>query len=469
LVQITNEGCVTSAGSIIDPSQGKYSRATNAARRKQPKEKSDPPLNDMGSRSSLENEAFGPELERPDVIEGSIEMKRAVQEPKVGKGIIYLITNLINGKRYVGQSILTMAKRWSLHKSDAKRGSFSAISQAIRMHGAKNFSLELLVEADREQLNDLERKFILDLNTRAHDGRGYNLTPGGDNCQGCFSEETLRKISSIQKALWGSAEKRQLWSETMKALRAEHPDISQRQSETMKAHLAANPEIALKHSECMKALYAAEPQRAIKHSGAMKARWEDWEFRLDMSKKQKDSYRTHPRRASNHSDALKTCWMRPGFRIQMSKRHEARYASPEERRRTGEACQASSIVSNATGYRGVTKHGIGWRAQIKFCRKKYHLGTYSTPEKAALAYNQKAVELFGPGAFQNQIPVLLASEQYGQIQLTPTIGRMVQSHPVVSHRGRPPAAATRSVSIKSLLYTRPTSVVSSRAGRPRRL
>jgi hypothetical protein len=189
----------------------------------------------------------------------------------------------------------------------------------------------------------------------------------------------------------------------MKALRAEHPDISQRQSEKMKAHLAANPEISLKHSECMKALYATEPNRAVKHSRAMKARWEDWEFRLDMSKKQKDSYHAHPQRASNHSDAMKAIWMRPGFRSEMSKRHEARYTSPEERRRTSESCQASRVVSNPTGYRGVTKHGIGWHAKIKCCGKTYHLGTYSTPEKAALAYNQKAIELFGPGAFQNKI------------------------------------------------------------------
>ena len=47
-------------------------------------------------------------------------------------GIIYLIRNLVNGKGYVGQTILTSRKRWSLHKSGARRGEGFPIYRAIR-------------------------------------------------------------------------------------------------------------------------------------------------------------------------------------------------------------------------------------------------------------------------------------------------------------------------------------------------
>lgn len=56
-----------------------------------------------------------------------------------------------------------------------------------------------------------------------------------------------------------------------------------------------------------------------------------------------------------------------------------------------------------TGYKGVAKHGNGWRAQIKFNQKQIRLGTYATPEKAAKAYNQAAIALFGNHAVINEV------------------------------------------------------------------
>lgn len=54
-------------------------------------------------------------------------------------------------------------------------------------------------------------------------------------------------------------------------------------------------------------------------------------------------------------------------------------------------------------YKGVTPRKDMWRAQITKDYKKYHIGTYCTEEEAALAYNEKAKELFGEFANLNII------------------------------------------------------------------
>lgn len=44
-----------------------------------------------------------------------------------------------------------------------------------------------------------------------------------------------------------------------------------------------------------------------------------------------------------------------------------------------------------------------WRARIKFQGKEYHIGVFHNAEAAALAYNRKALELFGEFACLNDV------------------------------------------------------------------
>ena len=57
-----------------------------------------------------------------------------------------------------------------------------------------------------------------------------------------------------------------------------------------------------------------------------------------------------------------------------------------------------------TRFRGVTaaRHGR-WKAQISFKDKMIHIGHYLTEEDAAIAYNEKAKELFRDFAYQNKV------------------------------------------------------------------
>lgn len=59
--------------------------------------------------------------------------------------------------------------------------------------------------------------------------------------------------------------------------------------------------------------------------------------------------------------------------------------------------------SSKTGYTGVYKENNRFRAVISLNRKSIHIGMFDTPEKAALAYNQKSKELFGEDGKQNVI------------------------------------------------------------------
>lgn len=51
--------------------------------------------------------------------------------------------------------------------------------------------------------------------------------------------------------------------------------------------------------------------------------------------------------------------------------------------------------SNTSGFKGVSWNNKAkkWNAQIKFQYKKHHLGYYSTPEEASIAYQSAAEKL----------------------------------------------------------------------------
>ena len=69
--------------------------------------------------------------------------------------------------------------------------------------------------------------------------------------------------------------------------------------------------------------------------------------------------------------------------------------------------------SNKTGFRGVSKdpRRDKWRARVFRNSKEIWLGYYDTPEKAALAYNEAALKLYGEFAVLNEVPPVLAREK----------------------------------------------------------
>jgi len=104
---------------------------------------------------------------------------------------VYLLTNTINGKRYVGQTSARIAYRWGNHKAAARKGADTYLCRAIRKYGESAFSVSVLGRAESlEQLDALERCWIAELQTN-NPLCGYNSTSGGD--RPVVTEESRRK------------------------------------------------------------------------------------------------------------------------------------------------------------------------------------------------------------------------------------------------------------------------------------
>jgi hypothetical protein len=62
-------------------------------------------------------------------------MTKKQSKPVYGR--IYLITNTVNGKVYVGKTIGELRRRWSQHIKVAKKGSPTHFSNAIRKYRSR--------------------------------------------------------------------------------------------------------------------------------------------------------------------------------------------------------------------------------------------------------------------------------------------------------------------------------------------
>ncbi len=106
---------------------------------------------------------------------------------------IYVITNLVNAKQYVGIT-KNLKRRWKEHLQ--MNGSAKALHESMKKHGEENFVFTHIADAfDKESASVLERLLIKEHNTLAPSG--YNLTSGG---QGAYdvSYETKEKMRNAR-------------------------------------------------------------------------------------------------------------------------------------------------------------------------------------------------------------------------------------------------------------------------------
>lgn len=111
---------------------------------------------------------------------------------------IYGIQNTVTGEWYVGQS-QNVGKRFGTHMRNLTAGKHENehLQRSFNKYGAESFSFGLLEKCAVSDLDECEKKWIAEKDSKKH---GYNMTYGGGGIRGYFfSEEVKQKMSEVHK------------------------------------------------------------------------------------------------------------------------------------------------------------------------------------------------------------------------------------------------------------------------------
>jgi group I intron endonuclease len=112
-------------------------------------------------------------------------------------GVVYKITNIVNGKIYIGQTTQNLKVRLSQHLSPSSKYCI-LLHKAIKKYGRNSFKIEEIAKCYcLSELNDLEGFYIKQENSLSPNG--YNLLIGGNNKRHHSSTKLKMSISRLGK------------------------------------------------------------------------------------------------------------------------------------------------------------------------------------------------------------------------------------------------------------------------------
>lgn len=113
-------------------------------------------------------------------------------------GLIYKLTNLKDGKIYIGQTVHSLEDRWRRHIEYANRGGEGYLQKAIRTYGPDSFDrMTVTIAYNKQQLDELEKYYICSLDTfNPEVGYNQNWKPGPtDAARQTMSEKNAGELN----------------------------------------------------------------------------------------------------------------------------------------------------------------------------------------------------------------------------------------------------------------------------------
>ncbi len=146
---------------------------------------------------------------------------------------IYKITNKINNKSYIGQSV-NIKRRWAEHRLLHRDESLS-LKRAMRKYGIENFTFEVLEKCSIGELCEKEVHYIQELKPE------YNRCAGGLGSYGhCVSpevKEILRKKGKNQWQSMSPEQQKEQIKNNLKGPRKGHPVSEETRAKLRAANL----------------------------------------------------------------------------------------------------------------------------------------------------------------------------------------------------------------------------------------
>ena len=126
------------------------------------------------------------------------------------QGIIYKLTSP-SKKCYIGQTIQSLERRLSIHKSEKRN---RPLANAIKKYGINNFKIEILELCNENIISNRECHWIAAINCKTPNG--YNLSDGGERGPRGY-KMTAEQKAKISKALKGKKRSKEFCEKMSKA------------------------------------------------------------------------------------------------------------------------------------------------------------------------------------------------------------------------------------------------------------
>lgn len=167
---------------------------------------------------------------------------------------LYHVVCLVNGKQYIGITVMNYMRRWSQHVSESRTGT-RKLARAIRKYGASSFEITLLHSyISVEDAKDAERDVIAGLDLVAN---GYNMLHGGNAGPMLgrkHSPEQIAKIAAANRGKKRTPEQRQRMSDSKRGRPANPQAIEAmaRANRTTRVYSSLSEDQKRRQSETMK-------------------------------------------------------------------------------------------------------------------------------------------------------------------------------------------------------------------------